>query len=209
MHFYGGDFRRSAAYPRIISDRAFTRLQSYIDTAERIVWGGEYDASERFIAPTLIDSPDPGSPLMQEEIFGPILPVMTFDDTESAADFINAREKPLALYYFGRKADGLRLIGRTASGGACINDTIIHIANPRLPFGGTGDSGMGRYHGRFSFDTFSNLRAVAVSRRRTDLPLRYPPYGRSFGLLKKLLGHPGRSRHNGRKRAGIRQYRTQ
>ena len=187
MHFYGGDFRRSAAYPRIISDRAFTRLQSYIDTAERIVWGGEYDASERFIAPTLIDSPDPGSPLMQEEIFGPILPVMTFDDTESAADFINAREKPLALYYFGRKADGLRLIGRTASGGACINDTIIHIANPRLPFGGTGDSGMGRYHGRFSFDTFSNLRAVAVSRRRTDLPLRYPPYGRSFGLLKKLL----------------------
>ena len=96
MHFYGGDFRRSAAYPRIISDRAFTRLQSYIDTAERIVWGGEYDASERFIAPTLIDSPDPGSPLMQEEIFGPILPVMTFDDTESAADFINAREKPLA-----------------------------------------------------------------------------------------------------------------
>ena len=187
MHFYGGDFRRSAAYPRIISDRAFTRLQSYIDTAERIVWGGEYDASERFIAPTLIDSPDPGSPLMQEEIFGPILPVMTFEDTESAADFINAREKPLALYYFGRKADGLRLIGRTASGGACINDTIIHIANPRLPFGGTGDSGMGRYHGRFSFDTFSNLRAVAVSRRRTDLPLRYPPYGRSFGLLKKLL----------------------
>lgn len=187
MHFYGGDFRRSAAYPRIISDRAFTRLQSYIDTAERIVWGGEYDASERFIAPTLIDSPDPGSPLMQEEIFGPILPVMNFDDTESAADFINAREKPLALYYFGRKADGLRLIGRTASGGACINDTIIHIANPRLPFGGTGDSGMGRYHGRFSFDTFSNLRAVAVSRRRTDLPLRYPPYGRSFGLLKKLL----------------------
>ena len=163
------------------------RLQSYIDTAERIVWGGEYDASERFIAPTLIDSPDPGSPLMQEEIFGPILPVMNFDDTESAADFINAREKPLALYYFGRKADGLRLIGRTASGGACINDTIIHIANPRLPFGGTGDSGMGRYHGRFSFDTFSNLRAVAVSRRRTDLPLRYPPYGRSFGLLKKLL----------------------
>ena len=116
MHFYGGDFRRSAAYPRIISDRAFTRLQSYIDTAERIVWGGEYDASERFIAPTLIDSPDPGSPLMQEEIFGPILPVMNFDDTESAADFINAREKPLALYYFGRKADGLRLIGRTASG---------------------------------------------------------------------------------------------
>ncbi len=188
VRFYGEDFRRSAAWPRIVSERAFARLQGYIDDeAERIVWGGTYDAAERFIAPTLVDAPPPDSPLMQEEIFGPILPVLTFDDPDAVADFVNAGEKPLAFYYFGRKSDGMRLIARTSSGGACINDTVVHIANPSLPFGGTGASGMGRYHGRYSFDTFSNLRGTVVSRRRADLTLRYPPYDRSFGILKKVL----------------------
>lgn len=187
VRLYGRELRSSDAYPRIVSDRAFARLRGYIDTAERIVWGGEYDAADRFIAPTLIDAPDPDSPLMREEIFGPILPVLEFTDPDTVADFVNARAKPLALYYFGRKADGFRLLGRTSSGGACINDTVVHIAASRLPFGGVGASGMGRYHGRFSFDTFSNLRGTLLSPRRFDLPLRYPPYGRSFGLLKKLL----------------------
>ena len=188
VRFYGEDFRRSTAWPRIVSDRAFARLRGYIDDeAERIVWGGTYDAAERFIAPTLVDAPPPDSPLMQEEIFGPILPVLTFDDPDAVADFVNAGEKPLAFYYFGRKSDGMRLIARTSSGGACINDTVVHIANPSLPFGGTGANVMGRYHGRYSFDTFSNLRGTVVSRRRADLTLRYPPYDRSFGILKKVL----------------------
>lgn len=185
--FYGSDIRRSETYPRIISDKAFERLKGYIDDAESIIYGGEYDPQERFIAPTIIVNPDPQSPLMQEEIFGPILPVLTFGDTAQAAVFINGRAKPLALYYFGERRDGERLLARTTSGGACINDTIVHVANPFLPFGGVGNSGMGRYHFRWSFETFSNIRGVVVSRRRADVMLRYPPYEKNMKLLKKLL----------------------
>lgn len=185
--FYGSDIRRSETYPRIISDKAFERLKGYIDDAESIIYGGEYDPQERFIAPTIIVNPDPQSPLMQEEIFGPILPVLTFGDTAQAAAFINGRPKPLALYYFGKRRDGERLLARTTSGGACINDTIVHVANPFLPFGGVGNSGMGRYHFRWSFETFSNIRGVVVSRRRADVMLRYPPYEKNIKLLKKLL----------------------
>lgn len=185
--FYGSDIRRSETYPRIISDKAFERLKGYIDDAEIIIYGGEYDPQDRFIAPTIIVNPDPKSPLMQEEIFGPILPVLTFGDTDEATAFINGRAKPLALYYFGKRRDGERLLARTTSGGACINDTIVHVANPFLPFGGVGNSGLGRYHFRWSFETFSNIRGVVVSRRRADVMLRYPPYEKNMKLLKKLL----------------------
>ena len=185
--FYGEDLRRSPAYPRIINDKAFSRLQDYINHDSTILYGGEYDASDRFIAPTIL-RPDSGqSPIMQEEIFGPILPLIEFDNADEAVDFVNTREKPLALYYFGRRADGMHLLGRTSSGGACINDTIMHIANPSLPFGGVGKSGMGRYHGRYSFETFSNLRSMVISLQHADIPLRYPPYHKTFSLLKKLL----------------------
>ena len=185
--FYGEDLRRSPAYPRIINDKAFSRLQDYINHDSTILYGGEYDASDRFIAPTIL-RPDSGqSPIMQEEIFGPILPLIEFDNVDEAVDFVNTREKPLALYYFGRRADGMHLLGRTSSGGACINDTIMHIANPSLPFGGVGKSGMGRYHGRYSFETFSNLRSMVISLQHADIPLRYPPYHKTFSLLKKLL----------------------
>ncbi len=186
--FYGPDIRRSETYPRIISDKAFARLCGYLDGAGvRILLGGERDASERFIAPTLVDAPDPQSPLMQEEIFGPILPVYTFNNIEEPLDFINGRPKPLALYYFGDRRTGRRVLHATTSGGACLNDTIMHVTAPALPFGGIGASGTGRYHGRASFDTFSNIRSVLASPRRFDLPLRYPPYRNRIGLLKKLL----------------------
>lgn len=186
--FYGTDIRHSTSYPRIVSDKAFARLCGYLDTErDRILLGGEHDAADRFIAPTLVETPDPQSPLMQEEIFGPILPVYTFNNIEEPLAFINSRPKPLTLYYFGDRRTGRAVLHATSSGGACINDTIMHVTNPALPFGGIGNSGTGRYHGQASFDTFSNLRSTLLSPRHTDIPLRYPPYGRRMGLLKKLL----------------------
>lgn len=123
---------------------------------------------------------------MQEEIFGPIFPLLTFSTTEQAIEFVNGREKPLALYYFGTTEQGDEVIRRTSAGGSCINDTIMHIANEHLPFGGVGNSGMSAYHGRASFDVFSHRRAVVTTPTWLDLPFRYMPY-RLFSLVKKLL----------------------
>lgn len=183
---YGKDIKANPSYPRIISDKAFARLSGYLDGA-RIIYGGQTDAAIRYFAPTIIDSPAQDSPLMLEEIFGPIFPILTFTQTAQAIQFINGREKPLALYYFGKRKEGLDFLSQTTSGGACINDTIVHIANPRLPFGGIGHSGMGAYHGIDSFKTFSNNRGTIISPRKFDIAMRYPPYGKSFMFLKKLL----------------------
>lgn len=184
--FYGENIKESELYPRIISDKAFDRLAGYLSGPGRIIHGGDTNRSARYIAPTFMDGVQPDSPLMTEEIFGPILPIMTFDDIHTVMEFVNSREKPLAFYYFGKKRAGKRVLAHTTSGGACINDTLMYIVNPALPFGGAGTSGMGRYHGRWSFETFSNARATVFSPRRADIPMRYPPY-RRFGLLKKLL----------------------
>ena len=123
---------------------------------------------------------------MQEEIFGPIFPVMTFRDIEEVAEFVNSREKPLAFYYFGNASHGWDLIGRTTSGGACINDTIMHIANSKIPFGGVGNSGMGSYHSERSFLAFSHERSVLKTPTWIDLPFRYMPY-KLFKIVKKML----------------------
>jgi aldehyde dehydrogenase (NAD+) len=123
---------------------------------------------------------------MQEEIFGPVFPIMTFRERREVLDFVNARPKPLAFYYFGKESDGWDMIAQTSSGGACINDVIMHIANPRLPFGGVGNSGMGNYHDERSFLAFSHERAVLSSPTWVDLPFRYMPY-KLFKLIKKLL----------------------
>ena len=121
---------------------------------------------------------------MQEEIFGPIFPVVTFNTTDEAIEFVTSREKPLALYYFG--SSGNHILRHTSSGGACINDTIMHIANENLPFGGVGNSGMSSYHGKTSFDVFSHQRAVVTTTTWIDLPFRYMPY-KLFSLVKKIL----------------------
>ena len=121
---------------------------------------------------------------MQEEIFGPIFPVLTFRTEDEALQFVNSRERPLAFYYFGKKGD--RMLSGSISGGACINDTIMHLANENLPFGGVGNSGMGAYHGKLSFDAFSHRRAVLSTCTRIDLPFRYMPY-RFFNFVKKIL----------------------
>ena len=172
-------------FVRIVNDKAFDRLVSYIDGAD-VVFGGEYDKSERFITPTIIDNVAFDSPIMQEEIFGPIFPVVTFETTEEAVRFVTEREKPLALYYFGDDKSAKYVLKHTSSGGACVNDTIMHIANEKLPFGGVGNSGMSSYHGRESFEVFSHRRAVVTTPTWIDVPFRYMPY-KMFSLVKKLL----------------------
>lgn len=179
----GDDPQQSKHFVRIVNERAFDRLVGYFKDGD-IVVGGKTDRSERFIAPTVLDNVNPESAVMQDEIFGPIFPVVTFQTTAEAVNFVTSREKPLALYYFGKS--GKDIIRNTSSGGACINDTIMHIANENLPFGGVGNSGMSSYHGKDSFDVFSHHRAVVTTPTWLDLPFRYMPY-KLFSLVKKIL----------------------
>ena len=181
----GDNPKQCKHFVRIVNDKAFDRLVGYLEGAD-IVVGGEYDKGERYIAPTIVDNVDTDSPIMQEEIFGPIFPVVTFESTEEAVKFVTEREKPLALYYFGDNKSAEYVLKHTSSGGACVNGTIMHIANERLPFGGVGNSGMSSYHGRESFDVFSHRRAVVTTPTWIDVPFRYMPY-KMFSLVKRLL----------------------
>jgi aldehyde dehydrogenase (NAD+) len=182
-HLLGQNPQSAKHFVRIVNERSFDRLVGYFKDGD-IVVGGETDRSERFIAPTILDNVSPDSAVMQEEIFGPIFPVATFNTTDEAIEFVTSREKPLALYYFG--SSGNHILRHTSSGGACINDTIMHIANENLPFGGVGNSGMSSYHGKESFNVFSHQRAVVTTTTWIDLPFRYMPY-KLFSLVKKIL----------------------
>lgn len=182
---HGDDPQQSRHYVRMVDLRAFDRVAGYLAQG-RVLFGGRTDRDDRYIAPTLLGDIAPEASVLHEEIFGPVLPVVPFDTTEEAVEYVNDREKPLALYYFGPEKRGREVLRRTSSGGACLNDTIVHIANERLPFGGVGHSGMGSYHGRLSFDAFSHRRAVVATTPRLDLPMRYMPY-RWFRWVKKIL----------------------
>lgn len=182
---HGPDIRQSPYFPRIVNQQAVERLQKLLQHGT-ITFGGEVVASEKYIAPTIIDDVEPGFPIMQEEIFGPILPVLTFDDVSEALDYVNAHEKPLAFYYFGTNARAKEILSKTTSGGGCINDTLMQIANHHLPFGGVGNSGMGKYHGHTSFLVFSNARAVVNTPIWIDMPFKYAPF-KGFKLLKKII----------------------
>lgn len=182
---HGDDPRKDRHFVRMVNGRAFDRVAGYLNDG-RVVAGGETNRDELYIAPTLLADVDPTSAVMQEEIFGPVLPMIAFDDVEDVVQFVTEREKPLAFYYFGSERKGRDIIGRTSSGGACINDTIMHIANENIPFGGVGNSGMGRYHGRESFDAFSHRRSVVLAPTWIDLPFRYMPY-RMFDFVRKIL----------------------
>lgn len=183
--FFGTDIKQSPHFGRIVNDNAFERLSRYLQNG-KIVLGGEIDSSERYIAPTILDEVMPEDAVMQEEIFGPILPIMTFKEKDEALSFVNSNPKPLAFYYFGKRKKGEQVFSKTTSGGGCINDTVIHIANHRLPFGGVGNSGMGKYHGKESFLAFSNRRSVVFSSTTVDLPLKYPPY-KFFKWVRRLV----------------------
>ena len=182
---HGPDIAASPHYARIVSDKAFERLVSYLEQGT-VVAGDRHDAASRFIEPTLLDGVNPDSPVMQEEIFGPVFPVVSWRSAGELVDFIVSREKPLALYYFGDERDGWDIVRRCSSGGACINDCIMHIVNHKLPFGGVGNSGTGAYHGRYSFEAFSHRRAVTVTPTWADLPFRYMPY-RCIRLIRRIL----------------------
>ena len=182
---YPAGTETSDYFVHIVKESAFDRLQGYLKDG-RVVAGGHYDRARLWMEPTLLEDVSPEAPVMQEEIFGPIFPILTFRAREEVAAFVNGREKPLAFYYFGPSPAAWKIIGRTTSGGACINDTIMHIANSHLPFGGVGNSGMGSYHSERSFLAFSHERAVVKASSCIDLPFRYMPY-KFFGLIKKLL----------------------
>ncbi len=189
-NLHGDDIRKDRHYVRMVSDKAFERVTGYFRDGN-IIYGGGHDASQRFIEPTLIEGMALDSPLMTEEIFGPVFPVVTLDDEGNSfmnkvINFVISREKPLAFYYFGKESDGWEIIRRTSSGGGCINDVIMHIANENVPFGGVGNSGMSRYHDKDSFEAFSHTRSIISTGTWIDLPFRYMPY-KMFGLVKKIL----------------------
>lgn len=185
--FYGEEPAASPDYPRIVNEHHFNRLAALMNRGN-IICGGEKDLGKRYIAPTIIDGVTKDDPVMREEIFGPLLPVMEFKEIREVVDFINSRPKPLALYYFSRnKLNKQLLISRTSSGGMCVNETVTHLINSSMPFGGVGESGMGAYHGKAGFDTFTHYKPVMSKSNRFDIPLRYPPYtGWKMKLLRLL-----------------------
>lgn len=182
---YGDNIKQSRFYPRIVNEKSVDRLSGLLNQG-KIHTGGEIDVKEKFVAPTIIDDVTPDFLVMQEEIFGPILPVMTFEDIEEPINYINKNEKPLAFYYFGKNKKAAAVLAKTTSGGACINDTLMHITNHNLPFGGVGNSGMGNYHGKESFLAFSNQRAVVTTPTWIDIPLKYIPF-KYFKLIQKII----------------------
>lgn len=182
---FGKDIKSSKFYPRIVNHQAHDRLVGYIKEGT-VKYGGEYDRLNRFISPTILDDVLPEHSVMQDEIFGPILPVLSFDEIDDALKFINSREKPLAFYYFGTSKKAKEVLHKSTSGGACINDTLMHITNHHLPFGGVGNSGLGKYHGKTSFLAFSNLRSIVSTPTWIDLPLKYAPF-KYFKLIRKIL----------------------
>ncbi len=185
--FYGDDPRHSPDFGRIVNPRHFRRLAGYLDRG-RIAHGGQHDESDLFIAPTILTGVSPGDPVMQEEIFGPILPVLDFDALEDLFRLLRDRPTPLALYLFSKdRAIQERVLASIRSGGACINDTIAHMIGKDLPFGGLGDSGIGAYHGRASFDCFTHWRSVLRRPFAFDPRWRYPPPRVSLPALKRAL----------------------
>lgn len=185
---HGEDIHEDRHYVRMVSDGAFDRVSGYISEG-KVLYGGRTIKEERFIEPTLLGDVATDSAVMTEEIFGPVFPVITFsgdDFANQVVRFVTDREKPLAFYYFGKESTGWDIIGRTSSGGACINDTIMHIVNDNIPFGGVGNSGMGHYHNKESFEAFTHRRSVVANPTWIDLPFRYMPYT-FFKLVKMIM----------------------
>lgn len=182
---YGDNIKESRFYPRIINKNATERLSELLYEGD-IHTGGDIDIDNKYVAPTIIDNVQPDFTIMQNEIFGPILPVMSFNQIDEPITYINNNEKPLAFYYFGKNNKAKEVLAKTTSGGACINDTLMHIGNHKLPFGGVGNSGMGKYHGKDSFLAFSNQRAVITTPTWLDLPLKYVPF-KYFKWIKKII----------------------
>ena len=189
--FYGADPRQSNDYARIVNERHHDRLMKLLEAGgyDATVIGGTGDRGSRYIAPTVLAGVKPDAAVMDEEIFGPILPVLSVGDVDEAIRFVNDREKPLALYAFSSDEDTLEhVVANTSAGGVTLNHAIMHLAVPDLPFGGVGESGMGSYHGKAGFDTFSHAKAVLDKPTRPDPALMYPPYtNMKQKIIRKFL----------------------
>jgi aldehyde dehydrogenase (NAD+) len=184
--FFGADPQQSPDYGRIVNERHFDRLAELVDG--KVYLGGQKDRASLYFAPTVLDDARMSDRSMAGEIFGPVLPVLAFDTLDEAVALVKERPNPLACYVFtSRSATEKRIVDEVPFGGGCVNNTLIHLANPHLPFGGVGASGMGAYHGKFSFDTFSHKKAVTKTTTRLDLKLKYPPYAGRLGLIRKLI----------------------
>lgn len=184
---YGKKMDKSPDFARIINTKNWLRLASMIEP-EKVIFGGETNANELYISPTLIEEPALDSPVMKEEIFGPILPILIYETEADIENVISRYEKPLSFYVFSENKSFARKLIKTYSfGGGCINDTVVHFSNKRLPFGGVGHSGMGAYHGQLSFDIFSHHKAVVKKANWLDLPMRYAPYKDKLASIKRIL----------------------
>lgn len=185
--FYGKAPVENEEYPRIVNERHYNRLLSLMEE-ERIYLGGKHSRELLKIEPTVLELKSADAPVMKEEIFGPLLPVLTYGSLKEAAEFINNRPKPLALYLFTTlKEHEDFIMENTSFGGGCVNDTIVHLATTSMGFGGVGESGMGSYHGKESFTAFSHRKSVLRKSNLLDIPLRYPPYKKKINLLRKIL----------------------
>lgn len=185
--FFGENPAASPDYARIINEKRFDQLSAYLQQG-KVVTGGTTDRESRYMAPTILTDVSFDTPLMKEEIFGPLLPVIPYRSTDEAVSMIARNPYPLSLYIFsGRRKTEKTLIERVAFGGGCINNTLVHFTNAELPFGGIGYSGMGRYHGRSSFEEFTHMKGVMKTATWLDVPVKYPPFGNKLKLAKMMM----------------------
>ena len=175
---YGSDYRNNPFYGKIISKKHFDRITGLIEP-NKVVFGGGFDADSQKIEPTIMDGVTWTDKIMGEEIFGPVMPIVGFDDIEDVIDTVNCHDKPLALYIYAEEKEVIQAVtSRCSYGGGCINDCIIHLATSNMGFGGVGESGMGAYHGKTGFDTFTHYKSMVDKKTWMDLPMRYQPYNK-------------------------------
>ncbi|WP_212001389.1 aldehyde dehydrogenase [Chitinophaga sp. HK235] len=187
VDFFGQNPASSEDYARMINSRRFDTVAAYLKEGH-ILHGGQTDRDKLYIAPTLLDDVEWDDPVMQEEIFGPVLPILTFEELPQAIQAIKKNPYPLALYVFTKsKKTEKALIEQVRFGGGCVNNALVHLTNPELPFGGAGYSGMGQYHGRYSFETFTHAKGMLKTGTWLDVPVKYPPFKNKLGLMKRIM----------------------
>ncbi|TPE22253.1 aldehyde dehydrogenase [Clostridium perfringens] len=184
---FGDNPLESKDYSKMVNEREFNRVLSYIDK-EKLVFGGNYNRKTFQIEPTILKNITWDDPVMEREIFGPIFPILTFENLDEVIRVVNSKDKPLALYYFSEDKNKIeKVLNSTSSGGVTINDILVHVSSSYLPFGGVGNSGMGEYHGKYSFDLFSNKKGVMNRKTFLDLKIRYAPFQNKLTIVKKIM----------------------
>ena len=184
---FGDNPLESEDYSKMVNEREFNRVLSYIDK-EKLVFGGNYNRKTFQIEPTILKNVTWNDPVMEREIFGPIFPILPFEDLDEVIRLVNSKDKPLAIYYFSEDKNKIeKVLNSTSSGGVTINDTLVHVSSSYLPFGGVGNSGMGEYHGKYSFDLFSNKKGVMNRKTFLDLKIRYAPFQNKLTIVKKIM----------------------